>query len=117
MDKGAEVMHIEIYTATTPTLTIMFPENVDLTLGYDHVVTISRPISEAKIMEISGDALTVTAHQIDVTFTQEQTMLLPEPKVIGQVNWLINSGGKVKRPCSTKFEIDTETNLKNEVMS
>lgn len=109
-------MRVEVYTATTPTITIMFPENIDLTSGYDHVVTFSRPISEAKIMDISGEALVVTAHQIDVTLTQEQTILLPEPKIIGQVNWLINSGGQVKRPCSEKFEILIDKNLKNEVM-
>lgn len=104
-----------VYNYSTPTILLNF-QSVDLTLGHDHTVTFSRPISEVKILELSGEALVVTEHSIECFLTQEQTAVMPKGRVLIQVNYLYDDGEKLRRVPSVKKEITWDTNLKKEVM-
>ena len=105
-----------LYTATTPTLSLTFPNTVDLTTGTSFVVTISYPISEKRILEKSGADLDVQEHQIDVFLSQQDTLLMPKGNVLIQVNWLYMDGAIQRRVASVKREVFWDFNLKREVM-
>ena len=104
-----------LYNYSTPTLTLNF-KAVDISAGYDHYVTFSRPLSEKKILELHGESLVVTEHAIECFLSQEETALMPKGKVLIQVNYLYNDGHNIRRIPSVKKEIMWDTNLKDEVI-
>lgn len=105
---------MSLYTYTTPTLTLNFPEDVDLTEGTNHVLTISNPITESVILEKTD--LHVEAHQVDVFLTQEETAMMPKGNVVLQLNWLYTEGATQRRAVSKKAKVSWDSNLKREVM-
>lgn len=105
---------MSLFTYTTPTLTLTFPEDVDLTEGTNHVLTISNPITETVILEKTDMA--IYPHEVDVFLTQEETALMPKGNVVLQLNWLYTDGATTKRMPSKKVKISFDSNLKREVM-
>lgn len=105
---------MSLYTYTTPTLTLTFPNEVDLTEGTEHVLTIAYPSNEAVILEKTD--LQITQHTVDVFLTQEETSLMPKGNVVIQLNWLFDDGTKIRRVSSNKKNVTFDSNLHKEVM-
>ena len=74
---------------TTPLFTLTFTEkDLDLTQATDVFVTFNQA---GKIINVTGEDLTVTQKTISVSFTQEQTAGFCVGNVQIQANWLIGS--------------------------
>ena len=105
---------MEIFKGVTPTFSLKSPETIDLTEATSIVVTFTDGYRNVQL-EKEGDDLTVTAHQIDLFLTQEETLAMPKLVRI-QVNFLFGDNGLVRRVASVIKDIDFEANLKPEVM-
>ena len=46
---------MSLFTYTTPTLTLTFPKEIDLTEGSNHVLTFANPSNETVILEKNQD--------------------------------------------------------------
>ena len=102
-----------IYTGLTPTYTLTFPNDVDLTQAENMVVTITDE-REYVLVEIPMDELVIQPTSITFSLTQAQTLKFPSV-VLAQANWTYHGG--LQRNASYKHAIDFETNLKKEVMT
>lgn len=103
-----------MYKGTTPTISLEFPETVDMTEATSIAVTFSDNNGN-KVIELKDADLTVSAHQIDIDLTQEQTLAMPKDVLI-QVNFLYVDGTDIRRCASTIQGLRFEKNLKAEVM-
>ena len=103
-----------MYKGTTPTFSLVFSEDLDLTDATQIAVTFS-DTRRVKVMEKTGTDLEVTAHQIDITLTQEETLAMPR-EVLIQVNFLYVDGSILRRAASEIAAVRFNNNLKNEVM-
>jgi len=97
-----------MYQATTPTITLTFPNtSPDLrTLG-TCVVTLVQGSVEYEITP------TVAEHSLSFTLTQAQTVKLKPTGISVQANFLKSNGTRV---CSNVLTSHVMENLKNEVM-
>lgn len=102
-----------IIQGTTPTFIFYTEEAIDLTEAEGVWVTFSKT-DETEILTKTGDALEITAQQISVYLTQAETLQLPAGKVKAQINITYTADGKEMRAASSKFLIDTYTNLLDE---
>lgn len=103
-----------MFKGTTPTISLMFPDTIDLTLATQIAVTFS-DYRNNTILEKVGSELTVSAQQIDIDLTQEETLAMPKDVLI-QVNFLYVDGATTRRSASTIQGLRFEKNLKAEVM-
>lgn len=103
-----------MYKGTTPTLSLTFPDTIDLTLATQIAVTFS-DYNNNVLLEKSDAELTVTAQQIDLELSQEETLAMPKDVLI-QVNFLYMDGTISRRCASTIQGLRFEKNLKAEVM-
>lgn len=103
-----------MYKGTTPTLSLTFSEDIDFTQATSIVVTFSDS-RQNKLMEKTDADLDVSAHQIDITLTQEETLSMPK-EVLIQVNFLYVDGTTIRRAASTIAGLRFNNNLKAEVM-
>lgn len=103
-----------MFKGTTPTISLMFPDTVDLTLATQIAVTFS-DYKNNTILEKVGSDLTVSAQQIDIDLSQEETLAMPKDVLI-QVNFLYMDGATSRRCASTIQGLRFEKNLKAEVM-
>lgn len=103
-----------MFKGTTPTLSLTFSNDVDLTEATQIAVTFSDS-RQNKIMEKADADLEVSAHQIDITLTQEETLAFPKDVLI-QVNFLYVDGTIIRRAASTIAGLRFNNNLKAEVM-
>ena len=103
-----------MFKGTTPTFSLVFSEQIDLTEATQIAVTFS-DYRRNKIMEKTNADLEVSAHQIDITLTQEETLAMPR-EVLIQVNFLYVDGTTVRRTASEIADVRFNNNLKNEVM-
>ena len=72
----------------TPTITLTVPEDIDLTLMDDIVVSFD--CNGVKVHK-SGTDLNVEAHSIGVALSQEETLSFPEGWYLeAQINWLVD---------------------------
>lgn len=99
---------------TTPTFSLTLPNEVDLTDATNVYATFS-----ATGLEItkSGADLTVSAHQVDVFFTQDETAKFPVGSMRIQLNWTYQEGGIAKRACSEIATVNVTPNLLDEVVT
>ena len=104
-----------MYKGTTPTLSLEFPETVDLTEATSIAVTFSDGRGN-KLMELTDSDIDVSAHQIDIDLSQEQTLAMPKD-VLLQVNFLYVDGSTNRRCASEIAGLRFLNNLKNEVMT
>lgn len=104
-----------MYRGTTPTYSFIMPEGVDLTLAQNVYVTFAN-VKDRVIFTKTGADLEVTASQVDVYLTQEETLSFPQGDVRVQLNWTYDQGGRTKRACSQKMTISTERNLIDRVL-
>lgn len=104
-----------MFRGVTPTYTFRAPEGLDMTQARKIWVTFSTP-DEREILTKTGDDVTVTEHTVQVYLTQNETLRFPTSKVKVQLNWIYQDGLREKRASSNKFTINTENNLKNEVL-
>lgn len=103
-----------MFKGTTPTISLTFPDTVDLTLATQIAVTFS-DYKGNRVMEKVGSELTVSAQQIDIDLSQEETLAMPKDVLI-QVNFLYMDGTISRRCASTIQGLRFEKNLKAEVM-
>ena len=104
----------EVCKGATPTLSFTFPDTLDLTLATDAVFTFTDGYRNIKL-EKSGEDLVISPHQIDIRFTQEETLAMPKVAQV-QANFLFADGSRVDRVPSKIVNIEFSTNLKPEVM-
>lgn len=105
-----------MYQGVTPTFTFKAPEEVDLSTATKVWVTFSTE-DERELVTKAGNDLTVTTNEVELYLTQQETLKLPVGVLKVQLNWIYNEGGKVKRACSNKLEIQIDSNLKREVLN
>lgn len=103
-----------MYKGTTPTLSLTFSEDIDLTQATQVVVTFSDSRQNV-LMEKANTDLEVSAHQIDITLSQEETLAMPRDVLI-QVNFLYVDGTTLRRAASTIAGLRFTNNLHAEVM-
>ena len=94
---------------TQPTFSLTFPETVDLTATTEIHVTFK---SGQTKLDKTGEDLTVTAHQIDVSFSQEESLAFAVGMIEVQANWLMNG----KRQASEISAYEVGRQLLNEVI-
>lgn len=100
---------------TTPTFSLTLPETVDLTEATNIYATFTAAAG-LNITKTGGD-LAVTAHQVDVFFSQEETAQFPTGSVRIQLNWTYQEGGIAKRACSEIATVNVTPNLLEEVVT
>lgn len=96
---------------TTPTLTLVLPNTVDLTEASSCIFTMSQG---SAIVEKEENDLTIAAHQVDVYLTQADTLkfqIYSDAKI--QLNWLYSDGS---RACTKVKTIRVDENLHKAVM-
>lgn len=101
-----------MFKGTTPILTLIFNDNVDLTEAKSVVVTFATDYHKI-IAEKANEELDITSNTIQIAFTQEETLSLKPGRMLVQVNILFSDGNRV---CSDIGEVSWVENLKNEVM-
>lgn len=104
-----------MYRLTTPTITFLLPETVDLTLADNIYVTFATK-QLRKLLEKTSTELEITAHTVGVFLTQEETQALTGDVVRVQLNWTYNEEGVTKRACSNIVDISIRENLKREII-
>ena len=104
-----------MYKITTPTITFTFPPDVDMTQAEDVFVTFS-DLKSLKIIEKTGESLTVTSNTVEVLLTQEDTQRFPVGTVKVQINWTYIDEGITKRACTDVMAIVVRENLHPEVI-
>ena len=97
-----------MYTGTTPTIRLTFPEGTDFT-GSNVYVSFADD-RKKEIMRFENPA--ITGNVITIELSQEQTINLPRYVLI-QVNWTYGD----KRACSNVVQFDTKLNIANEVLT
>ena len=74
---------------TTPTFKFTVPDEIDLTQANNVYVTF---YYKGETLTKTGNALTVTAHEVDVFLTQQETLSFPVGNIEVQINWTTNGG-------------------------
>lgn len=97
-----------VVKGTTPTF--IFTTPIDLTEASKVWVTLST-MSECELITKSNEDLIITSESVSVFLSQTETLSLPKGQVKVQLNWLYQEGNKLKRACSKKKTISTDTNL------
>ena len=100
---------------TTPTFALTLPDTVDLTEAENVYVTFANPVGGV-IFTRTDDALEITAHEVDVYLSQEETAQFTYGSVDIQLNWTYHEAGEVKRACSEIARVPVTQNLLAEVV-
>lgn len=96
---------------TTPTFQLQITdETVDLTQATNVYATFKQYDKE---IQKTGSAITVSAHQVDVYFTQEESLKFSEGIISVQLNWTYDDGS---RACSDIINVAVERNLIGSVL-
>lgn len=103
-----------MYRATTPTITFNFPSDIDMTRASDVKVTFKSRKYGYQLTKTADD-LTVDAHAVSVSLSQEETLKLSSGESEAQINWLYDEGTTMKRACSNIVLLTVKDNLLNEV--
>lgn len=98
---------------TTPTFSFAFDETaVDFTtVNHIYISMVTENFSVVKTPD--DDGVVVSAHQIDVHLTQEETLAIGTDKLAMQVNWTYGDGN---RAASTIVMYRFDTNLLDKVV-
>ena len=80
-------MALETMQGLTPTISITVPEEIDLTEAAHVYVSFKQG---SKLLKLTDAEM--SAHQVDVYLTQEQTLQFNEGTLTVQVNWTYASG-------------------------
>ncbi len=105
-----------MYKITTPTVTFTFPAGVDMTQAENVFVTFS-DLKSSKIIEKTGESLTITSNAVEVLLTQEDTQRFPVGTVKVQINWTYLDEGITKRACTDVMAFIVRDNLHPEIIS
>lgn len=106
-----------IYTGTTPTLTLQFGEDIDITQADSIIVTFSAPVTHQVILEKRDADLAIDAHSIGILLDQAETLKMPtKSDVLIQVNFLFNDGERTYRATSSIARLAFTRNLKEEIV-
>lgn len=96
---------------TTPTFKLILDdETVDLTLAQNVYATFRQ---KDKIITKTGTDIVVSRDEVDVYFTQEETLSFQYGKIEVQLNWTYSGG---LRACSTIITVDVGHNLIERVL-
>ena len=101
-----------IYKGTTPSLTLTFDTDLDLTEADSVAVTFATDYRKP-LFEKTGTDLIVDEHAITMYFTQQQTLAIQSHTMLIQMNALFGT----ERICSDIAKLCWAENLKNEVMT
>lgn len=96
---------------TTPTIICTLPETVDLTAAENVYFSLQQG---ANIITKTGNSLDVSAHEVSVYFSQEETLSLSPGTARVQLNWTYANNS---RACSNIVEISVTNNLILEVLA
>ena len=95
-----------MYRGTTPTFELKITDqDIDLTEA-DHVYVTFR--TKKGKTTYTGNQLEVTAHEVDVYLSQEETLAFPLGTADVQINWTYDDG---KRACTNIARIVISENL------
>lgn len=94
---------------TTPTFVMTLPNSVDLTEAENVYFTLKQLTTT-----IQKDDPTVTAHEVSVYLSQEETLQLAVGNAQLQLNWTYANG---ERACSNIVTVPITENLIKEVLS
>ena len=86
-----------MYKGTTPTFTLTFKGDVDLTQA-DNIYVSFATADRTFLTKKTEDVTVTSTNTIRVPLTQQETLQFPQ-KVFIQVNWTYEEGGKRKRAC------------------
>lgn len=100
-----------MYKGTTPTLTLTFPQEVDLTGADVYITFCNEQKNILMTLKDTDEEVDVQGNVIELTLSQAQTLRLTN-RVFLQVNWTIGN----ERACSNVVEFDVKRNLVNEVL-
>ena len=101
-----------MYRGTTPTFIFTFPEEFDPTLAQSVILTFSANKKDA-ILEKTEQDLQISSQSIQVSLTQEETLLFPSGRIYYQINFYYGNGQRI----STDIQLIVfEYNLHNKVM-
>lgn len=103
---------LTIYKGTTPSLTLTFDTDLDLTEADSIVVTFTTDYRKP-LFEKTGTDLIVDEHTITMYFTQQQTLAIKSHTTLLQMNALFGT----ERVCGEVGKLCWTENLKNEVMT
>ncbi len=103
-----------IVTATTPTLTLTMPEDVDLSNAERVVVTFCQ--NGVAVLEKNEDELTIDNNRVSVFLTQEDTLKLYSGAAHIRMNWTFYDGDVLKRAATKVVQINIEKNCHNSVL-
>lgn len=95
---------------TTPTFTLTLPETVDLTEAVNVYFTLQQG---KKVIKKTGNDLTVSAQQVEVYLTQNDTIDLAQGSASLQLNWTYANGS---RACSNIANVSISHNLEQGVL-
>ena len=104
-----------ISRGTTPTYKLTLPQDIDLTAASSVYVTFSDTYYK-KIIEKTGEELSIDTNIIEVYLTQAETLMFPSGSVLVQVNWTIQEGSVTKRIATEIKRVESCRNLKEEVI-
>lgn len=98
-------------SGTTPTFQLKInDESVDLTTADNVYVTFA---SMGWSITKTGDDIDVSANQVDVYLSQQETLAFPKGNVDVQINWTFDDG---KRACTTIASVKVTKNLIERVL-
>lgn len=96
---------------TTPTFQLTInDESIDLTTADNVYVTFA---DKGWSLTKTGSDLDVTAQEVDVYLSQEETLAFPKGNIDVQINWTFDDG---KRACTTIASVKVTRNLIERVL-
>lgn len=95
---------------TTPTFQLLIDESVDLTQT-DHVYATFK--QDCFMLTKTGEDIEVSEHQVDVYFSQEESLKFRKGAMDVQLNWTFQNG---KRACTNIVSVKIGENLINGVL-
>lgn len=95
---------------TTPTFSLKIDNSVDLTEAYNVYATFKQT---NHTLTKTGESLDVTAHQVDVYLSQEETLKFIGGSMDIQLNWTYADGS---RACSNIVSVNVGANLIGSVL-
>ena len=97
--------------ATTPTFTLTLPNSVNLEEAQSVYFTF---MQNGLTITKTGEDLTIDHNEVEVYFSQADTVQMTVGQARLQLNWVYNGG---ERACSNIVTIEVTKNLLNEVLS
>lgn len=104
-------MSLNTMQGLTPTIIVRVPETIDLTEAASHYVS----FMQGNLLRLKKtDGFEVTAHEVSIYLTQEETLLFRPGTASMQVNWVYSTG---QRGATKWLGLHIDANQLPEVLS